>query len=771
MRSRWIGLALAVVGAAASRCTCDDVETPPPGPTHVQIEAGELRAVVLSTAAVDARGGTITVAEAASPLAGLSIVVPPGAVRESIAFEVRWADVTGAAGLPEGAFTASKLITIETTGSEGWNEERMFDAPVLVTLPYAPQATADDDKTVRFFTLASDATLEPEGVAGLDYARRSVTFHTRTFADSAEGSRMPAAGGAGLSASSKLATYVGIGVGARWKAWLEGGTAIDTGFLPSVNGWFIPNYGSYYKASRGGSCFGFVAAAKHHFRRGFTPALYSAYRDPDGTATWLDDAVAIELTSRVHNGLADIWSTFTSTEVDTQVASSEAVALSYAGAMYVTGLPALLYIQQKTVDAHGVAAYSGAHAIMVHAADFTGDGKISFHVYDPNFPGKDDRRIAYTFGSGFSNYASGTDASSSRFQYNYFHHVGYHVGLSDAVVDGLKLAADRGFSGDTVFPKITITEVRGVEGSVEKALATEDKTAAGEHTWVTPFTAVKISGTILGGLAQDPCCVVDNARVFVDNKRFSARVNNSAGGGDGKFSVVVPVAQGDNELVIIAAKRNSFSNWAAFARDAVRSTASASALTVTMRWGQPTSDVDLYVKEPDSADGAKRGDTVYFGHRKGASDTSPYLDFDNTAGYGPEHYYARIGTRTLYTDASAAEDAYGDYKIGVHYYADHRCNALSGEERDRCLAEPPQTITWSLDWRYLAFCAAPCASPEDDGFWVEGGTSGTLATPSASNCCDIEHSGPDWSSPAVLRYPRPDPEDFIVPPSTRVMLP
>lgn len=282
---------------------------------------------------------------------------------------------------------------------------------------------------------------------------------------------------------------------------------------------------------------------------------------------------------------------------------------------------------------------------------------------------------------------------------------------------------------------------------------------------------MKISGTIIGGLAQDACCVVDNARVFINNKRYSAAVNNQAGGGDGKFSLIVPVSQGDNELVIIASRKNSFSHWAAFKRDAVRSNASPSAMTVTMSWGQDKSDVDLYVKEPDQAMTGKVGDTVFWQHRQRTSMTNPYLDFDNVTGFGPEHYYGLVGMKTLYRDGTSSDDLFGDYKLRVHYYADHKCDALSGDAATACRAEPPQNITWTVAWRYLAYCPDPCRNAENDGFWVEGSKDGSLAQSGSGNCCNIDNNGPDWSEAWMIHYPRPNASEWVIPPSNRVMLP
>jgi len=722
----------------------------------------------LTQTTVGPAGGTIAVTDPSSPLAGLSIVVPAGATDETITFTVRYADVTGASGLPASAGTSSKMIQIQTDGSDQWNQFRLFNRPIKVTLPYLAPGEGED--TVRFYVVGADGSLEPAGMLGQDMASKTITFFTRTFADTAPAPRLgPATAAVGRAAIrpqvvSTYNGYVAIGLGQLIVAWLTGGSRVNTAFLPSVNGWYIPNYGSYYKASRGGNCFGFVGAAKYYYRKRYAPALYRNYHDPNDTRTWVDDATAIEFTSRVHNAMTNIWGSYVTGEVNQQTPSSLAVALSYVAGMYVTGAPVLLYIQQAVAPAGGGATvFSGAHAISAYRADIAAAGTITFYLYDPNFPGDDSRRLTYTVGRGFSTYLSGTDASNSAFQYNYFHHVGYSVGLTDAVLDGIKASADENFSDSSVFPMITITSITGANnGEVvyDKAAGTviEGTTRQGEHKYITSDNAVRVQGTVLGGVAQAACCVVDNVNIFVSNKLFFTGVNNQVGGGDGSFDFVIPVAQGENDFVLLAASKNSVSNWAGFYRNVIASTFSPSALTVTLDWDQGQSDVDLYVKEPDGT--GKTGDTVFYSHRKGIDPAHPYLDFDNTSGFGPEHYIASAGTRTLYTDTSEAPNLYGDYTVKVHYYADHDSDPNTD-----------QPISWHVSYRYLAFCPDPCTDPEDTGFWVEGSSDGGLATANSSNCCNITHTGPDWSFPIPLSYPQPNPSDWNIPDPPGVMLP
>ena len=71
--------------------------------------------------------------------------------------------------------------------------------------------------------------------------------------------------------------------------------------------------------------------------------------------------------------------------------------------------------------------------------------------------------------------------------------------------------------------------------------------------------------------------------------------------------------------------------------------------TVTMKWSG-LGDVDLYTNEPG-------GSTVFFGSPQGASGK---LDVDNTAGFGPEHYYASCNSADLVA---------GSYEVSVDNYS------------------------------------------------------------------------------------------------------
>jgi uncharacterized protein YfaP (DUF2135 family) len=100
----------------------------------------------------------------------------------------------------------------------------------------------------------------------------------------------------------------------------------------------------------------------------------------------------------------------------------------------------------------------------------------------------------------------------------------------------------------------------------------------------------------------------------------------------------------------------SASNKWRLGRDSVIVTSNVKAtdLWVKLTWEEDKADVDLYVTEPNNS-------TAWFKTKTNVS--GGFLDFDDTDGYGPEHYY-------ISSLAGHKVDA-GNYSIRVHYYEPH----------------------------------------------------------------------------------------------------
>ena len=736
-------------GGGTSGNTSPQEPDPAIKPTQDVVELNEktFTKAPVNKAAVDIKGGTIEVT--GGPIAGTKIVVPEGAVSETVTFDVSYSDIS-AKGLTENAKAAERVIRISASGSEKWNKYRVFDKVVEVTLPYPEFSDDVDEDTVRFYYYnPTMSTFDAEGYSAIDTVKNTVTFYTNSFADTAPEIDVGAsARSAETRVNNVYADYVAIGLNAQYFGGLLGGATLDTGFRPSKNGWYIPNYGSFYKESKGGNCLGMVAFAKFYYAKGYSKNLYSNYKDAEPTATWLDDETAIQLASRAHNEI--VWNDIVNKEMNKQLPSSFGVFRSLIGALVVTKRPALMSIYEKRLNP---ARLVGGHAISTYKVDIS-DSKVVFHIYDPNFKGDDNtRRITLLLNDNgrakFSIYNGGTTAQNSRFKYNYYKHIGYRVGYTQAMMENLKKLADKNFAGDNRFPTFKLTKITAkTSGEVifdaEDPSATSDEekglTLEGQEKYITKDTAVIIEGTVTGGASQEAKSVVDNLNITTSSGTITAAINNKAdGSGDGKFSFTLPLKGGENMISMIASEKgDKYSEWAAFKLLIIESKHQPAYMTVTLNWERDNCDIDLWVTEPG-------GESVGYNHRKGISTTSPYLDFDNTKGYGPEHYVAMDGM----TIPGSTTGLYGKYSIIANYWDD--------DDKD---AEHDQAVPWTINWRYLEYCPDPCKNPEDDGFWNEGSASGVLTA--------VDES----SAPIILNYEEPDLDQWeIVPESHDVMLP
>jgi uncharacterized protein YfaP (DUF2135 family) len=491
--------------------------------------------------------------------------------------------------------------------------------------------------------------------------------------------------------------------------------SVDTNFRPATNGWYIPNYGSVQ--TPGGMCLGMVAYAKWYYTYHSTSTnLYSKYIE--GVANeWRDDNTAIQLAARAHLATTGIWNSMTQQEKDWATTNAREVGLSWLSGMIVTGQPQLIGLKALTNNGTWL---NYAHAVLTYGYM---DG--TFQIYDPNFPGSavsdQMRTIPFSYTDGFNQtYVSGKTRADN-LVFNIFYHAASKLAATPDDYSGLYDSAESKFQGSSTFPKVTLTDVTTTPAGTTPSDTNSDgirDTAEAKTT---------ITGTITGG--KD---AINSTLIFVDNVKYTAPVVN------GEFSKEVPLLAGDNDVVILATDENTFSNWAGFLRDTVRCTASPASLTVTLTWGQDNSDVDLHVLEPGSG-----GRHIYYSNMGSGDGSNPYLDIYNTHGYGPEHYYATEGSTI-----PGATNLYGTYQIRVHYYD------------DKSDQETPQTITWHLNVKYLAF------KNDQNGqeFWIEESQSGVLSTPNSSGTGDFQSSGAAWSGIWTITYNAPNPADYGVPP-------
>ncbi len=682
--------------------------------------------------------------------------MPAGATDEDISFVISYADVTEIEGLPDDVGSAGKLISIETDGSDSWDEYKVFNEWAIVTLPYEDGST--DGEPTMFYSLdEANEKLIAMGAFAQDAANKTLTFVTGTF-------------------SKFISLRIEMGV-----TELLGGTVdVDTEFRPASDGWYITNYGSYLE--KGGLCWGMVSFARWYYNSIGT-GMYSKYQND--TTEWRDDETAIELATRAHiaedsrldQAFDEVLSTDDVLNNQWTNPSSTLIGLSLVHALYTTKSPQLLGIFEQRADGK---RYAG-HAVMIYQYD----GGI-FYIYDPNNPGTtpDDanRQLDYTYLGGFDlPYRSGTSASAARTPYNVIMHLSLGAFGSNAAFQGLYDMAEKDFTDSTIFPEVEITSCKAWDTATSTVGADcdEETNDDGNHMYETDSDSVRLYGTILGGYSQGgPATdaadvrnnrIVSRTLVFIGDRGYWVPVDNELDSGTGKMywagsysaaaeGVPLPLYQGENDLIVLATAKNSFSNWAGYKKDIIKSNASRADMTLTMTWGQGESDVDLHIQEPEV--GGIDGRHIYYSNRgqTGSPSTTPYLDFDNTVGYGPEHYYASEGMSTYNTSATENPDGlYGTYEWRTHYYADHDDDT-----------ETTQPITWTTTYRYLKYEDTSKTPPRE--FWAEGSQSGALTSASSSGTSNFDRTGASWSSIYTIQYEEPDASEFVGDPPS-VMLP
>lgn len=367
-------LIIAACAAALGGCPSDD----PAGPTNDsgKITIKDMVEAVRTT--VPASGGVVRVVKEGSPIDGLVITVPSGAVASAAEFTVSSAEITGHQ-FGSSFHPVTPLLKIENGG--GWSARTM-------TLRIPVPAASAGAGLMAFYYDAAKGTLE-----GIPTLRRGAGF---------------------LEVAVRHFSL--IVVSDFQKELLEGGGGFDTFFEPEENGWSFVNYGS---AVTDGNCAGMCIGAAY-FYRNFSSTLRVASHF-DNSALWFptpeiwqDDATALKFVTELqHAFVSTNWNT--DGVVDTLAkASAEEHFWNICYGLLVLNQPQPLYVDHTTDPS------AGAHAILAFGYDITAtEGRI--HVYDPNYPGRKGT-VRFDRATGqFDAYTSSTNASALEqgFVYNY----------------------------------------------------------------------------------------------------------------------------------------------------------------------------------------------------------------------------------------------------------------------------------------------------------------------------------------------------------------
>jgi len=174
----------------------------------------------------------------------------------------------------------------------------------------------------------------------------------------------------------------------------NGGRSVETGFLPSVNGWPFTNDGSIANSLAGqprGNCEGMVLGAswgyriaKAHPLMKLADNLNRSFRTPQRQE---DDARGIYFCGRLQAAHAPAGEAFEAYGQERWEAKPSEHWLAIRAGLLLTGQPQIVSIYE--ID--GAGNQQAAHAILAYG--YSTDGRI--RVYDPNASGDDGRVLEY----------------------------------------------------------------------------------------------------------------------------------------------------------------------------------------------------------------------------------------------------------------------------------------------------------------------------------------------------------------------------------------
>ena len=309
------------------------------------------------TESVPPTGRTLTVTDPTSPIYGVVVDFPAGALPQITEVTIGYND--GSLVPNSGTYSGTNIL-IEVPGI------REFSQPVEITVPF------DQPNSIPIpYYITGEGSIRPCQLVKVDRVNKTFTF--QTF-------------------HASLYTWIVDHV-----IDLISSESVDSGFKPNEDGFQVPNDGSSY--NRHGECFGMTSFSlwywmNHHADGDFYPRFYNVVgQDSNGDNLRGQDIIA----TRSFVSISQQWNVYLPGVAIQQLLLSD--QLRYAIIRNIidnTMEPVLIYLCHETgtaTDAHSVLAiaYDGAN------------GEIS--IYDPNFPGAT-RTIQYNLTSNvFNNYA------------------------------------------------------------------------------------------------------------------------------------------------------------------------------------------------------------------------------------------------------------------------------------------------------------------------------------------------------------------------------
>ncbi len=302
------------------------------------------KSVTAASVTVSTTGDTIKITDAGSPLAGMSVVIPPASYQNSKNFIISYAPIKKHT-FGEDFNPATPLITINNGGEYS---EELIEVTIPVDIP-------SDYFAMGFYYDGNTGKLE--GMATIAQDSSSITVATRHFSDF-------------LISMIK-------------KTQLK--SDIDSLFRPGIDDWQFVNNGSYIAPN--GHCAGQAMAAAWYYVTqpdGKDLALYNRYDNngnkPDTPALWQDDSYGYRFCSTIQQDID--WAGFAFKFWRNQRGINDDLTYNlFRYSMQLTGEPQMVGLTKEGVAGHAMVCYR------------IKDGKL--YIADPNYPGNLDRRIEY----------------------------------------------------------------------------------------------------------------------------------------------------------------------------------------------------------------------------------------------------------------------------------------------------------------------------------------------------------------------------------------
>jgi uncharacterized protein YfaP (DUF2135 family) len=382
----------------------------------------------------------------------------------------------------------------------------------------------------------------------------------------------------------------------------EGQSAVVTPFLPPGDGFQVVNQGSRY--NRGGECFGFAGFAQWYYQElggGLFPRYMQDIPVAGGTPLKGQEVVA----TRAHTSLSRVWNAYLPRLAEQNNDTGAQTFAAVLATLQNTGRPAMLYLAAVGREA--------AHAVLVYAAD---PASRKMWINDPNAPGV--AREASLDASGNLIYG----------QWNV-----------------VRLLGDGTFTKEP-FRQIYRDAERLFRGN---GAAQIEITSHTDGAQVQNRTE-----TIKGRVSSGQVLVSEIDVILNGTTPYRTAVSES-----GDFQVAVSLVSGENELTFVT--RGVVDSGDSETLTDLPNTSTSpfkllldgnAVILVTLTWNTASTDLDLYTIDPT-------GDYSYY--RKKRTADGGELDYDDTNGFGPEHW-TLLGSNTVRWNQP--------YRFRVHYYSD-----------------------------------------------------------------------------------------------------